>query len=810
MDAPDAEDSARPQVHGGDTQATVDASAPAGAAADASVTTTAAGHDNAATDTAATDQTNPAALEARALFENRTDGTGVSDVFKIAAYLGTRSDYAHQLRRFYFANFEWGPNVSILAALRDLAGHLYLSAETQQLDRVLEAFAERFTTCVTAPLAAARRAASSRRLSRPDILSPRPAEANLGSAPTSRSSTLSRSPSRLSYSGPLQSTSASSYALDEVVTGSERALWLDLGDRAKELVHMLAFSLLLLNTDLHQHNQDHSRMTKRQFVANVLGGLTSYNLPASTITALDDVLRKYFSDVKRNEIAHPPFVQLRAQLPALLASNRKSSMSALSAFSALSPLTPASTIASPTLGPDAVVHRSSRNSSASPHLFSSSTSLYSISSSWRRKWADATHSGLDDSASSTRPSMESMRTLPSLLQLPVNGIKQCAMARKHLWSPAGRPPHRAWKNCLVQLTPDQIMVLSSLSSRRGSMPGLGSSGSLHHHDHLAIPNVHCLAATFTGLPHVAYSTSRSHVWSLTLPDGTVWLFQAPSAEDMHQWVALVNVWNARWSRGAALLRPESAVLGVGSARYGWEHDILAMDPPSDTDYLPRLMTWTPPEPVVVASHLDVAEQAKQCEQQLRRHEAALAAHVPLASALERAFPKITPSNVAQFRPCVQLPHGPPPFKNRTQLIKYANQVRDVALANWRTRLEHLNREVGKWHVYLAALMAPHVDGGPILLAPDMPPVVVPEPMIVEDAAGLDPEPESAAAAALMPPPLPAPPVDHLAVTALALAEAVRRSAPTVNLSQNHAVGTLATGRAGSGDLPLIPLSPVSL
>ncbi|KNE73192.1 hypothetical protein AMAG_20704 [Allomyces macrogynus ATCC 38327] len=688
MDAPEADDSPRPHVHGDDAL-TGDAPAPAGAA----------GHDNAAADTPDAEQTNPAALEARALFENRTDDTGVSDVFKIAAFLGTRSDYAHQLRRFYFANFEWGPNVSVLAALRDLAGHLYLSAETQQLDRVLEAFAERFTTCVTAPLAAARRAASSRRLSRPDILSPRPAEANLGSAPTSRSSTLSRSPSRLSYSGPLQGTSASSYALDEVVTGSERALWLDLGGRAQELVHMLAFSLLLLNTDLHQHNQDHSRMTKRQFVANVLGGLTSYNLPASTITALDDVLRKYFSDVKRNEIAHPPFVQLRAQLPALLASNRKSSTSALSAFSALSPLTPASTIASPTLGPDAVVHRSSRNSSTSPHLYSSSTSLYSISSSWRRKWADATHSGLNDSASSTRPSMESMRSLPSQLQLPVNGIKQCAMARKHLWSPAGRPPHRAWKNCLVQLTPDQIMVLSSLSSRRGSVPGLGSSGSLHHHDHLVIPNVHCLAATFTGLPHVAYSTSRSHVWSLTLPDGTVWLFQAPSAEDMHQWVTLVNVWNARWvarcrtpaagiggarrrvcachnarwSRGPALLPVDSAVLGVGSARYGWEHDILAMDPPSDTDYLPRLMTWTPPEPVVVASHLDVAEQAKQCEQQLRRHEAALAAHVPLASALERAFPKIATSNVAQCRPRVQLPHGPPPFKNRTQLIKYANQ-----------------------------------------------------------------------------------------------------------------------------------------
>jgi len=65
---------------------------------------------------------------------------------KAAGWLGDAGPERIRVRRAYMELFEW-QNLNILAALRDLCGKLLLKGETQQVDRVLEAFSARWCAC---------------------------------------------------------------------------------------------------------------------------------------------------------------------------------------------------------------------------------------------------------------------------------------------------------------------------------------------------------------------------------------------------------------------------------------------------------------------------------------------------------------------------------------------------------------------------------------------------------------------------------------------------------------------------------------
>lgn len=65
---------------------------------------------------------------------------------KAAAWLGEAEHDRARLRRAFMEFFDW-QNLNILASLRDLCGRLVLKGETQQVDRILEAFAWRWCVC---------------------------------------------------------------------------------------------------------------------------------------------------------------------------------------------------------------------------------------------------------------------------------------------------------------------------------------------------------------------------------------------------------------------------------------------------------------------------------------------------------------------------------------------------------------------------------------------------------------------------------------------------------------------------------------
>lgn len=100
--------------------------------------------------------TNPASPDFDATLPSREDRVLAQRVFeedevlvtklKAAAWLGEAGPDRARVRRAYMELFDW-QNLNVLAALRDFCGRLWLKGETQQVDRILDAFSLRWCAC---------------------------------------------------------------------------------------------------------------------------------------------------------------------------------------------------------------------------------------------------------------------------------------------------------------------------------------------------------------------------------------------------------------------------------------------------------------------------------------------------------------------------------------------------------------------------------------------------------------------------------------------------------------------------------------
>ena len=125
-----------------------------------------------------------------------------------AAWLGEPDPERACVRHAYMELFEW-QDLTILAALRDLCGKLYLKGEAQQVDRILDAFANRWFTC----------------------------NPNNGFKANG------------DFSLPILTLTNANVSLD--------------------VVHTICYSILMLNTDLHQAEIE-TKMTRNQFLKNIM------------------------------------------------------------------------------------------------------------------------------------------------------------------------------------------------------------------------------------------------------------------------------------------------------------------------------------------------------------------------------------------------------------------------------------------------------------------------------------------------------------------------------------------------------------
>lgn len=125
---------------------------------------------------------------------------------KAAGWLGEADVERTRVRRAYMELFDW-QNINILAALRDFCSRLILKGETQQVDRLLDAFSARWCAC-----------------------------------------------------NPNHGFKATGTSLMKLVNSTDSVI---------DVVHTISYSLLLLNTDLHMADIE-QKMTRAQFIKNTM------------------------------------------------------------------------------------------------------------------------------------------------------------------------------------------------------------------------------------------------------------------------------------------------------------------------------------------------------------------------------------------------------------------------------------------------------------------------------------------------------------------------------------------------------------
>ncbi|KAJ3277325.1 hypothetical protein HK104_003400, partial [Borealophlyctis nickersoniae] len=215
---------------------------------------------------------------------------------------------------------------------------------------------------------------------------------------------------------------------------------------------------------------------------------------------------------------------------------------------------------------------------------------------------------------------------------------------------------------------------------------------LHSHTHI--------------IPPPGYSHQRPHVLRVRLSNNNTYLFHAPTAEACTAWARSITYWAARRSK-------EPLRGGVGSLEYGWgvvkslpakEHeregrDAVELDAGSmksategsemgDDGMLDaaamkkmKIVEWTPPGGLgMVVSGLSESDQLLSMRRQLSHVAADLASHDAVRAPMERFY--------ANY----------PALKTK-------------AMANWAKRREYLIEEWEKYRGYVAALEANMADEG---------------------------------------------------------------------------------------------------
>lgn len=143
---------------------------------------------------------------AEMIFEDRDEHL---DKSQAAAWLGESEPERASVRKAYMELYDWS-DINILASLRRLCAKILLKGETQQVDRILEAFSNRWCEC----------------------------NANHG----------------FKASGKIPQYPAAMRLV---------------ADHPTDVVHTICYSLLLLNTDLHMADID-QKMTRSQFIRNTM------------------------------------------------------------------------------------------------------------------------------------------------------------------------------------------------------------------------------------------------------------------------------------------------------------------------------------------------------------------------------------------------------------------------------------------------------------------------------------------------------------------------------------------------------------
>ena len=141
--------------------------------------------------------------------------------------------------------------------------------------------------------------------------------------------------------------------------------------------------------------------------------------------------------------------------------------------------------------------------------------------------------------------------------------KEGMLTRKHYWeAPLKRAKDKNWTDCFVVVQKGLLSMFrfGTASSSTAQSSGLGGGNWLSNATCIGeFSLAHTLA---NSLPPPGYNRARPHVFALTLANGSVYFFQTGHEELVQEWVSTCNYWAARQSR-------EPLGGGVSNMEYGW-------------------------------------------------------------------------------------------------------------------------------------------------------------------------------------------------------------------------------------------------
>ncbi|CAG8759597.1 16343_t:CDS:2, partial [Racocetra fulgida] len=436
-----------------------------------------------------------------------------------------------------------------------------------------------------------------------------------------------------------------------------------------DIVHAIAYSLLLLNTDLHIA-QLSTKMSRQQFVRNTMAAIhaqinlamqghnESYEDDQSTITSVDTNVTSSTSVTARprrsasikswrsntnSSMASLQFIppSFSRQWDSELESLLKEMYTAIKTNQIVQPFTEPERVQSDsnTLSPtiqrsmSLLGHQSSRINALKKGIAAANARTRKNANGKVSPSPSFGSIGSDSSLGADSLARSSSQTLPTLSSF---SLRHASSSETALTSTIAECNEDDFDNDRASI--DSTSTSESLELYLSGAP-YAKEGLLANAT--AMGEVSLRHTITNALPPPGYNRSRPHVFALSMSNGGLYFFQAGTAELVDEWVLTCNYWAARMSK-------EPLTGGVSNMEYGWGRclePILDGDELSDrksimsdhrsimsggsTYSTDRIVVneWKAPMPPSVSSNLDEAGQLaalkkykEDLEEELEQHK----------------------------------------------------------------------------------------------------------------------------------------------------------------------------------------------
>lgn len=494
---------------------------------------------------------------------------------KIAEWLGKHSPLNKNALGYYMENFDFS-GLRLDTAFRRLCGKLYLKGETQQVDRILEAFGRRYWNCnLNSPYGNASivHAVSYSLL----LLNTDLHVAEL----TSRMSrnqfihnTLAAIRAQNSPDSPA-CTSTSDLTYDDC-----SVLATEVRGRSKRSESIKSWSSFSrdgdLSTPVLQDSCTPVQATTIREVKTNSHAINSREWESEMVTLLKEmynsiksqqILQPLHSNVGRSSTSlgptgHPVRHRSYRGQPDRLIALKRGSVRGLQAIlnqSGVSPYSSNSSIdgrISPSPSFATSAHEAMANAFMAPTLGFASNLAHTIIRETRE---DDDRSVCSHNSASTSTTVSITDEELALLGAP--WAKEGMLCRKQYWESAGkRARDKTWKNVFVVIQKGELSMFTFGDHSSHATGTFGGGNWLANAEPVGV--VHLSHSLSHALPPPGYNRQRPCCMVLTLSNGAVNFFQAGTEELVNEWVSTCNYWAARTSK-------EPLTGGVSNMEYGW-------------------------------------------------------------------------------------------------------------------------------------------------------------------------------------------------------------------------------------------------